>query len=547
MSQFLEHTNCTACGSSDALALYADGSHCFSCGAHSSEGSPEVAKVKVPSALIDYQECFVHLSLPKRKISQETCKKYNYRVGYHKGTFVHIATHYDKNKNVCAQKLRYPDKSFPWRGDAKAATLFGQQLFEPNKNISVLITEGPLDALSIAEIQGCKWPVVSLKGGAQGAKKELEEQFEWLNGFKEIRLCLDNDKEGQKAIEEIIEIPFEAGKLKVVKLPLKDASDMLQAGRVAELQNCLWAAQVHRPDTITNAADLDIRELFKSEAPGLMTPYTEFNSVVRGIFKERLMIVTAGWGAGKSTFLKEIAYHIGHVHKKKVGCIYLEEGQLDRALGFVSIHTNVSPVYMKEHPEEAIVHYDAVHEELYNKDRTFEIYDAKGGLESERLLNQVEYMAAAMGCEYIILDHITYIVSGMTGHNEGDRKMIDLLLNRLKSISLRTKCSIITAVQLRKFNVGSKGANNGAVIDLQDLKGSGELSGIADVVLALEGDGQSETQGNERIIRVLKNRTGGGVIGTAGVLEYSRTTGRLLEKFKYHSDTEQVPSSGLQL
>jgi len=318
---------------------------------------------------------------------------------------------------------------------------------------------------------------------------------------------------------------------------------MLQAGRIAELQQCLWNAQIYRPDTITNAYDVDIDELFKEELPGLMTPYTDLNNMIRGVFKERLIIVTAGWGAGKSTFLKEIAYSIGHIHKKKVGCIYLEEGQLDRALGFVAIHTDTSPVYMKEHKEEAITHYKAVREELYG-DRTFEFYDAKGTLESERLLNQVEYMAAALGCEFIVLDHISYMVSGMSGHNEGDRKIIDLLLNRLKSISLRTKCGILTAVQLRKLPSGRPGSNNGAEIELQGLKGSGELAGIADVVLALEGDGQSEIAGNERTIRVLKNRTGGGKVGLAGTLVYDPDKGRLTEKYSHLPADKVQPKLG---
>ena len=42
----------------------------------------------------------VYTNLEKRKISQETCKKFNYQVGKYDGSSVQIANYYDKNNNV---------------------------------------------------------------------------------------------------------------------------------------------------------------------------------------------------------------------------------------------------------------------------------------------------------------------------------------------------------------------------------------------------------------------------------------------------------------
>ena len=61
----------------------------------------------------------VYTNLEKRKISQETCKKFNYQVGKHEGNSVQIANYYDKNNNVVAQHLRYPNKDFKWLGNSR--------------------------------------------------------------------------------------------------------------------------------------------------------------------------------------------------------------------------------------------------------------------------------------------------------------------------------------------------------------------------------------------------------------------------------------------
>lgn len=532
------HKPCDKCGSSDALAIYETATHCFSCGNHvlNVTSSPNFS-AKTPNDLVDYSECFAAMPLTKRKISQATCQKYNYLVGYHKGIFVHVATHYDKERNICAQKLRYADKTFPWRGDSKSATLFGQHLFSPNANLSITITEGALDALSIAELYDCKWPVVSLKGGAQGAKKELEDQFEYLNGFKEIRLCFDNDEAGKKAIEECVTIPFESGKLKVVKLPLKDASDMLQNNRISELQRCLAMPEIYRPDCIVNAADFTKEMFMGSLTSGFDIPYPDLNRMIRGIHKGRVTLLTSGWGMGKSTLMKELAYHLSKVHGQRVGCLFLEETAAATVQGFMAIHLNTPAIDIGENADLQSKLYDT-HQKTVFEDRLIEVYKHEGETGQDRILNQIEYMIVGLKCDFIIFDHITYYVSGMSGGSEGDRKLIDLLLYRLKGIKDRTGAGIITACQLKKDTGGTKansGVNNGGEIGLQSLKGSGELAGMSDVCIGFEGDQQHPERGNDRTFRVLKNRTGG-ILGLAGEAVYDTQTGRFLPKIGNYAE-----------
>ena len=143
--------------------------------------------------------------LNKRHIDLATTTKFNYQTGKYNGKTVQIANYYDKHNKLVAQKLRYPDKSFQWLGDSKQATLFGQNLWR-DTNKKIVILEGEIDSMSMAQAQGLKWACVSVKTGSQGAKKDLQQQLEWLEQASEIVLMFDSDEAGLKAAWRALQI-----------------------------------------------------------------------------------------------------------------------------------------------------------------------------------------------------------------------------------------------------------------------------------------------------------------------------------------------------
>jgi twinkle protein len=82
--------------------------------------------------------------LRKRRITEETCRKFNVRIT---GSNVRFPYTNDKNQ-VVAYKARDKDKNFTYHGQ-KTTRLFGQNLFGKGKR--VVITEGEMDALSVWE------------------------------------------------------------------------------------------------------------------------------------------------------------------------------------------------------------------------------------------------------------------------------------------------------------------------------------------------------------------------------------------------------------
>ena len=130
MANFLRHEGCPKCGSSDALAIYDDGStYCFnSVCDYRTRGDGSVSTETLPKAK-PLNMAGVVASIPNRRISQETCSKYGVTVEY-SGTgeiIKHFYPYYSTDTNeICAAKVReVKTKSFYSTGDSKSAGFFG--------------------------------------------------------------------------------------------------------------------------------------------------------------------------------------------------------------------------------------------------------------------------------------------------------------------------------------------------------------------------------------------------------------------------------------
>ena len=126
-SNFLYHSSCTECGSSDANSIYDDGhSFCFSCNTNK-QGVETLTQTNKQETSKDFISGDI-TALSKRKIDFNTAQKFNYQIGAYFGRPCQIANYYNSDKVLVAQKLRYPDKTFQWIGEAKQSGLFGQHL-----------------------------------------------------------------------------------------------------------------------------------------------------------------------------------------------------------------------------------------------------------------------------------------------------------------------------------------------------------------------------------------------------------------------------------
>lgn len=526
---FTGHEPCPACRAKgldargDNLSRYSDGhGYCHACGHY--EHAPGAAASPVASAT--ERPSFIPLEadmrpLPTRGIDAATCAKFGYGIGKDKGKWCHAAPYFDAQGLLVAQHLRLEDKQFRWRGETGNITLFGQQLWR-NGGRRVIVTEGEIDCLTISMLQDNKWPVVSLPNGAQSATRYVKAALEWLETFAEVVLCFDMDEPGREAAQACAAL-LSPGKARIPHLPGKDANACLLQGKARELLAALWEAKPWRPDGIVNGADL--WESVRAAPPaGLDIPYPGLNAKLRGLRQGELYLFTAGSGIGKSTLVNEIAYHLRMTHGLPLGVMALEESVARNLRRYLGIYCN-KPLHLPE--AHAVVPESELRAafEAVTADGKWQAYDHFGSSDIETLLSKFRYMVVGLGCKAIVLDHISIVVSGLDeAGGESERKTIDRLMTRLRSLVEETGVMVLAVVHLKRPDKGASW-NEGRQVSLTDLRGSGSLEQVSDAVIALERDQQGDDP-NLAHIRILKNRPIGEV-GPAGAVRYDPATGRL--------------------
>lgn len=531
-STFLHHEPCPNCGSSDALAVFSDGhKYCYSCTTYfRPDGSLDKPKgVKMSASnMIPLEELQIS-ALPARGITKDTCTKLKYFVGEYKGNPCQVACYYDDKGSLVGQKLRFPDKSFAVLGKISGC-LYGSQLWSSGKKL--VITEGEIDALSVSQVQGNKWPVVSIPNGAQAARKAIEANLEYLNNFEEIILMFDMDDPGRKACEDCAKI-LPLGKAYIAYLPLKDPNECLKAGRSGDLVSAIWNAKPYRPDGIVSGQDLYEKcvEGLDSLKDSVAYPFQALQSKTNGARHGELYVITSGSGMGKSTLLRELEYFFGVSKGETCGVVALEESTAKTGLELMSIFLNrrlIISVDPDSVPKEELKSaFDAT---IGNG--KFFLYDHFGSLDSGNLLSKLRYMIVALGCKRIFLDHISIVVSGMDNSDDGgERKAIDKLMTNLRSLVEETGCTMYVVSHLKRPD--KKGHEEGAQVSLSQLRGSGAIAQLADMVIGLERNQQGDNP-NVMTVRVLKNRFSG-LTGISGYLYYNQDTGRLSD---YEANTE---------
>lgn len=535
MAAITSHGPCEECGSSDAKTTYDNGSsYCFSCKAvtrseESLNKKPKALEVVIKKESKPFTPLVtVPITRKYRGISAKTFEAYSYFLSEDGNQ---VANHFDRDGNLVAQKVRYPDKTFAWRGDTKKAVPFGLNKFRSN-GLRIIITEGELDCLSVAEATGLKYPVISINNGAQSAKKELAAYMEIINSYKEIVLWFDNDEPGRKAAKEVAEL-FPPGKVFMINShPHKDANDALKAGDKAEVMRLYYEIQKYRPDGIVNADTLDRKKLYEIDSKAsYMTPFASINTMLKGIRKKEILTFTAGSGIGKSTICREIAYDLAVNKNCKVGYVALEEDQDRSGRGFIGIYLD-RPIYLDDvRAEITWDDFDAACDATIGSGNIF-LYDHWGSTDSSNLLEKLRYLVVGEGCEFIILDHISIVISGDETISDNERRALDELMTKLRSFVQETGCGMLLVTHLRR-PPGGKGFEEGLATSLNHLRGSASIAQLSDAVVGLERNQQGEDP-NEATIRVLKSRHIGKT-GIAGTVTFNEYTGRMID-----SDIQQT-------
>ena len=534
---FSQHEACPQCGSENNLGRYSDGSAwCFGANCDYYEYSSdylngdrsyagEATDTDTPhnwSQVTNFLTVDPAGGIPARGISEDTCEKMRYGWGSHVATIqlIQVANIYENGKLV-AQKTRDQNKKFTFIGGPTDA-LFGT--FKGGAR-QIVVTEGELDALSFAEVDQCKWPVVSVTKGAAGAVKQIAANIESFAPYERVVFAFDADPPGQEAAKACAAL-IAPGKAFIATFPNphKDANDMLMAGLGKELPGIAWAAKEYRPDGIISGLDL-IDKVVEIPEPGLSYPWPTLTHRLYGQRLGEIVMWTAGTGSGKTTAVRQNAYHLAFSHGKKVGYIGLEETPdtaarqlvgmyMGKLLHIPTVRATMEAGEIREAAEEIL--------------ERFEFYSHEGTFDWPSLEAKIRYWRHSVGIEWFVLDHVSFVLSAGGGGNTET----DVLMTHLRLLVENLHIHVDVISHLRKVGSGEKSFEEGAPISSDDLRGSGTLKQVPNVILAMERNQQAP--GEPTKIRGLKDRFTGQGVGVLVRLGYDTETGR------YHEEVDET-------
>ena len=527
-SHAINRKPCFKCDSSDACIEYDDGHHfCFSCETyfppnHKSEGNMIQQQ---NSYQLNKNKSFNFAAIANRKISEKTCRENGVTVSM-QGSMItdHRYEYYDKDNNHIATKFRQTqDKKFYSEGNMSGAVLFGQNKFNQGGKY-ITVCEGELDAMSAYELLGSKWPVVSIKNGAASALKNCQQALDYLNKFDQIVLCFDNDKQGREAEQKVAKL-FEPNKCKIMSLDLKDANEYLKTGQRERFVNTWWNARTYTPVGIINLADLGTSLYDEKVNETCLYPWSKMNEKTYGMRTGELVTFTSGAGMGKSSIMRELMHHIMCNTEDNIGVLALEENTRNTAFNIMSVEANAR-LYIKEIREQYTQEQLNDWQKKTIGSGRFFAFDHFGSIENDEILDRVRYMAKALECKWVFLDHLSILVSGQEDNGD-ERKSIDILMTKLRSLVEETGIALLLVSHLRRPS-GDRGHEDGREVSLSHLRGSASIAHLSDAVIALERNQQADddVEANTTTIRILKNRYTGDT-GVACHLHYDKDSGRM--------------------
>jgi len=529
---WLDRGSCPECGSSDGNVQHSDGhSFCFSCDTRFGEDMEHKSKVLLMSESKKYSGVEhskiqgIIAAIPDRKITQDTVRKYNTEVKS-TGSIIthHIYKYYDEEGSHTANKIKeVQNKKFWSEGNLSKAVLFGQNIFNSGGKY-ITVCEGEIDAMSAYELLGSKWPVVSIKNGAASALENCKQSFEYLNKFDNVVLCFDNDKPGREASQKVAQL-FEPNKCKIISLELKDANEYLKFNKREKFTQAWWDAKNYTPAGIINLADLGDSLYDETYSETCLYPWPKMNEKTYGIRTGELVTFTSGAGMGKSSIIRELIHHIMMNTLDNIGILCMEENIKNTAFNIMSVEANAR-LYIKEVRDQFTDDQLKEWQKKTIDNKRFYAFDHFGSVSNDEVLDRVRYMAKALDCKWIFLDHLSILVSGNEEFGD-ERKSIDVLMTKLRSLVEETGIALLLVSHLRR-PAGDRGHEDGREVSLSHLRGSASIAHLSDSVIAMERNQQAddEHEANTTTIRILKNRYTGDT-GIACYLFYDKETGRM--------------------
>ena len=485
-------SQCPACGEKDCFAIGENGLYnCFrqnNCGVSGNFESFQLL----------YGNSNYRLDAPKKNFINKASKK-EYRIpkipmlklsddNYHyltekralnascieffslfNGVMGEICFPYYKNGQLVNVKHYIPvkddDKKKFWNEKECELCLFNQDSVEGDDYL--IICEGQIDCVSLVQY-GLK-NSVSVPNGCSNLNW-IDNDYEFLDRFKEIYLCLDNDKAGQKNIDRIV-ARLGNWRVKNITLPHKDANECLKSGVTKEeILKCFEEAEEFGPAEIKTADNfcLEVLDMFRNpdKYMGYKTGFDELDNCIKGWRKGEVTLWSGQNGSGKTTILNQSCLYMGKSGIKS--CIASLELKPKRYLKWaVQQYTGTS--YPKE--DDIIKAFSWLGEWFY-------VVDIDDDVSMDKIFDVFEYSARRFGVEIFVIDSLMKVDLNCSNDKE-EQKSQKKFINKLVQFAKKFQVHVHIVAHPRKQESDTD------IPTKADVKGAGEITDLVDNVIII--------------------------------------------------------------
>ncbi len=405
-----------------------------------------------------------------RKVSKSSCERFGIRAALSEKDGKTVEAYYFPSYNQKGQVVGFMKQDITkgkeeeghWTAVGSVSIqnkLFGQDVAESinRKRANVVVTEGQWDAVSTfqalvdsvknTKYEGMEPQVVSIPLGTKNAVEAILHNEAFVTSFDAATWFFDDDHctpaeakkgilKGHEAREAVSGALIDSGlsmMTVVAQDGFKDASDYLQAGKSSDLAKLVqFGKKVFSTEKIVRASEISFETVIEPQPQGVIIDcFPKLMKKINGFRMKELTLLLAPSNCGKSTVTSIFARKFmdaGH----KIGMIFLEEGNKETFQRLLASDLKVNYLKFKRDPL-SVASKEAI-EEAYKRitqDDRLVMLNHFGSMPIDTLMAKVKHMVLVEGCKYILLDHISLVISGLESENE--RKDIDMAMTSLAS------------------------------------------------------------------------------------------------------------------
>jgi archaellum biogenesis ATPase FlaH len=496
---------------------------------------------------------FKSADIPDRGIRKETLERFGVKVAVSQEdgktpTAVYFPSYNQKGKVVGYTKqdlTKGKEEKGHWSAIGSVTIgnkMFGQNVAEAQnrKRNNLVVTEGQWDCLSVFQslvdnVKGTKYEgieplVVSIPMGTANAVESILHNESYVLSHDALTIFFDDDHctpaelakkimKGHEAREAVANALVGSGLSLFTVTPeegFKDASDFMQAGRSSDLAKLVqFGRRPYSSEKIVKAGDLDLEFLLEPRPEGIyVNSFPRLMDKLHGFRTRELVLLTSPSGVGKSTVCSIFASAFMGAGEK-LGMIYLEETNKETMQRLIAAKLKVNYLEFKNNPLQVTTKekIQAAYNEIVDNDQLV-MLGHFGSLPVSELMAKIKHMHLVEGCNFIILDHLSLVISGSAVKDE--RKELDMVMTELAAFCAANDVCIIAVSHINrsaaeqfkapKLKEGEEPKPYWVQVSKEMMRGSAALEQLSFVILGLEPEINPDRSRGRVRLTVLKNR-----------------------------------------